>query len=953
MNHVVHNRPVRLWLAGLLLLFVWLSSWSTAQATHLRAGDIQAKTDTTAARNPRRIFFKLVLYTDAAPNAVDEPAVTIFFGDRTCTGDKAVPRVKKELVAPDYYRSVYYFEHTYNSPGTYKVMYLSENRVAGVVNMVNSVSQSFFISTTVTIDPFLTNTSPVLKAPAIDKAAIRQVFLHNPAAFDADGDSLAYELQPSQQAGTVASALSNCIPVPSTVSGFRYPNDPALGGSPVQVAYTGPPVGRPGEAAIFEQDARTGQIVWNSPAIQGDYNVAFVVREYRRTPGEKARLIGEVVRDMQITVRATNNLRPTIMVPADICVIANTPVPNGIVTATDPDNNPITLEAFGGMLPTPGSFVQTATGPPTARGVFQWTPTCANIRTDPYPVLFKATDRPVAGQTPLIDQRTWLITVIGPAPQNLRATLQGSTSRLDWDSYSCQNPGAQILIFRRENSFNFTPGPCETGLPAAAGYTQVGSVSAGTRTFLDDNNGRGLDRGKTYCYRIYVQFAAPGGGASIASNEACVTLNGRAARLTNVTVDRTDPANGQITVRWTKPTSSVGFGTPRGYRLYRAPGLNPVAADFAQVYTTTNLDDTTFVNAGLNTTANTYSYRLEFYNTPVAGAAETLETAGPASSVRVAGTPNPLANTITVTWTYRVPWDNTKRPTTVYRREPGGAFRPVAKVTGTTTGGTYTDAGSSTAPLVKGRTYCYYVKTNGTYDITLPDSLINLSQEQCVDLRAIPCTPVLTLKPTNCDSLASRLFDLPTTPLSGQVYTNSLSWTLSNLPNADCSRNIVSYIIFYAATDAEPLQELTRVPGSQTTYLHQGLTSAQGCYAVQAVDANGAVSALSNKECKDNCLLFLLPNIFTPNGDGKNDTFRPKVFSPITRTSVKIFNRWGVKVYESDKDPLINWTGGGSGTESGSNGKVSDGMYFYQAEVEFRDTNRTKRTFKGWVQVNH
>ena len=940
------TRPVRLWLTGLLLLVVWLGSTPAAQATHLRAGDIQAKTDTTAARNPRRIFFKLVLYTSAEQGVADEPGVTIYFGDNTCTADNAIPRASKQLISPDTYRNVYYFEHTYNSAGVYRVIYLSNNRVASVVNMVNSVNTPFEISTAITINPLLQNTSPVLQAPAIDKASVRQVFLHNPAAFDADGDSLVYELLPSKQ----APKPSNCNPVPVDVTGFRYPDDPALGGSPVQVPYAGPPVGRPGEAAIFRQDRQTGQIVWNSPAVQGVYNIAFAVKEYRRFSGAKAQLIGEVVRDMQIIVTNTTNQRPIIKVPADICVVANTPVPGGTVTATDPDGNPVKLEAFGGMLPTPGSFVQTTKGPPTAQGLFRWTPTCLDIRQDPYQVLFKATDEPSNGQTPLIDELIWRITVIGPAPQNLRAALLGSTTRLDWDSYSCQNPGAQLLIFRRENSYPFTPGPCETGLPAAAGYTQIGSVSAGTRTFLDDNNGRGLDRGKTYCYRIYVKFAAPSGGESLASNEACVSLTGRSALLTNVTVDRTDDTNGQITVRWTKPTSSVGFNAPFGYRLFRASGQNPAATDFTQVFTTTNLSDTTFVNPGLNTTTTAYTYRLEFYNTPVTGAAEAIERSGPASSVRVTATPNPLAGNIGVTWTYNVPWDNTKSPATIYRREQGGTFRPIAKVTGTATGGTFTDNGA-VAPLLKNRTYCYYVKTKGTYPSSVvADSLINLSQEQCANLRPVPCTPVLTLKPTNCDSLANRLFELKT-PKGGELYTNYLSWTLSNLPTADCSRDIVQYIILKGTVPGEPLKEIARVPGTQLFYQDANLPSAQACYAVQAVDVNGALSEVSNIECKDNCLLFLLPNVFTPNGDGKNDTFYPKVYSPIQRTVVKIYNRWGTKVYESDKDPLINWTGGGSG-EGNTNGKVSEGMYFYQAEVEFKDVNHTKRTFKGWVQIN-
>ncbi|MFD2786657.1 T9SS type B sorting domain-containing protein [Hymenobacter rubripertinctus] len=941
------TRPVRLWLTGLLLLVLWLGNSPAAQATHLRAGDIQAKTDTTAARNPRRIFFKLVLYTSAEQGVADEPGVTIYFGDNTCTKDNEILRFSKQLISPDTYRNVYYFEHTYNAANVYKVIYLSNNRVAGVVNMSNSVGTPFEISTTVTIDPFLQNTSPALLAPAIDKAAVRQVFLHNPAAFDADGDSLVYALRPSQQ----APKPSGCEPGIVDVAGFRYPADPSLGGSPVQVAYAGPPVGRPGEAAIFQQDPQTGQIVWNSPAVAGVYNIAFSVREYRRVPGGKARVIGEVVRDMQIIVTNTLNQRPILKVPLDICVVANTPVPGGTVTATDPDGNPVKLEAFGGMLPTPGSFVQSSKGPPTAQGLFRWTPTCLDIRQDPYQVLFKATDEPSNGQTPLIDERIWRITVIGAAPQNLRATLLGSTTRLDWDSYSCQNPNAQLLIFRRENSFPFTPGPCETGLPAAAGYTQIGSVSAGTRTFLDDNNGKGLERGKTYCYRIYVKFAAPAGGESLASNEACVALTGRSALLTNVTVDRTETVNGQITVRWTKPTSSVGFLAPLGYRLFRASGQSPAATDFAQVFTTTNLSDTIFVNQGLNTTATAYTYRLEFYHTPVSGSAEVVEKSGPASSVRVTATPNPLAGTIGVTWTYNVPWDNTRSPATIYRREPGGAFRPIAKVTGTATGGTFTDNGGGT-PLLKNRTYCYYIKTKGIYASGVPaDSLINLSQEQCANLQPVPCTPVLTLKPTNCDSLASRLFDLPTTPQTGMVYTNYLSWTLSNQPTADCSRDIVQYIILKGTLAGEPLKEIARVPGTQLFYQDGNLPSAQACYAVQAVDVNGALSAVSNSECKDNCLLFLLPNIFTPNGDRFNETFRPKVFSPIERTAIKIYNRWGKKVYESDKDPLINWTGGSSG-EGNTNGRVSEGMYFYQAEVEFKDANHTKRVFKGWVQIN-
>jgi len=55
----------------------------TAWASHIRAGDIQAKIDTTANPNPRRVFFKMILYTTEGTGVVDQPAATIFFGDGT------------------------------------------------------------------------------------------------------------------------------------------------------------------------------------------------------------------------------------------------------------------------------------------------------------------------------------------------------------------------------------------------------------------------------------------------------------------------------------------------------------------------------------------------------------------------------------------------------------------------------------------------------------------------------------------------------------------------------------------------------------------------------------------------------------------------------------------------------------------------------------------------------
>ena len=934
-----------------LFVFWLLPQW--AQATHLRAGDIQAKSDTTANPNPRRVFFKMILYSRiSGPQVADQPEATIFFGDGTNSGLNTVKRVGNGTpipTAPDTKVNVYYFEHTYNAPGQYLISFIGENRNGAVRNLSNPGGQSFYIGTRITIDPALgINRSPVLTAPAVDRATTNQVFLHSPGAYDADGDSLAFKLQPNQRDISPSVLIDGGRqPSPTQVPGFLYPDVYDVTGQ--QVPYLGAPgVGK----SYFQQDGNTGLIVWNAPSGQsiGEYNFAFVVEEWRRVQGAPRRLIGTVIRDMQIVVGPTTNRRPEVTIPPDLCVVAGTNITQTI-TGTDPDNNPVQLFAYGTFPPI--TFRQTSTGPPTASGTFQWSTSCTDVRREPYQFTFKAQDVPGAGETPLIDEKVWQVTVIGPAPTNLQALRQGVSSRvlLTWDKYQCPQ-ASQILIFRKENQSSFVPGPCQTGIPASAGYTQIGTVAVGLNSFNDDNNGQGLARGKTYCYRIYAVFPLPKGGESIASVEACVTIEGNSTLLTNVTVDRTAATNGQVTVKWTQPRNQVGFVAPYGYRLYRAPGQNGTV--FKPVFTTNQLTETTFVDAGRNTLDSTFTYKLEFFSQDNTGstAAETRETTEPASSVRLAGSPDAGATGNVLTWTYAVPWDNTKQPTTIYRRPPGGtAFTQIATVLGTATSGTYTDRGTTANPLTPGQTYCYYVLTNGTYNNppTLPENLLNASQELCI--APVPCRPLLALQTTNCDSLSANLFNLPATPTGqNQRYANYLRWQLDGNSPANCNQAVVAYQLYFRGPDAAEYQLLATVSGQ--SYVHTGLETVSGCYQVRAVDSNGQLSAFSNEACNDECQLFLLPNIFTPNNDGINDTFRPKVTSVIRRTHFTAFNRWGVKVYEGDQDPLINWDGGGSGDERGKGPSLSEGVYFYLAEVEFGDLNHTKRIYKGWVQIN-
>lgn len=66
----------------------------------------------------------------------------------------------------------------------------------------------------------------------------------------------------------------------------------------------------------------------------------------------------------------------------------------------------------------------------------------------------------------------------------------------------------------------------------------------------------------------------------------------------------------------------------------------------------------------------------------------------------------------------------------------------------------------------------------------------------------------------------------------------------------------------------------------------------------------------------------LIPNVFTPNGDGTNDEFYiPN--SGLKEYKIEIFDRWGVKVFESEA-PEIHWDG-----RSTSGQPCTDGTYYF------------------------
>jgi gliding motility-associated-like protein len=81
----------------------------------------------------------------------------------------------------------------------------------------------------------------------------------------------------------------------------------------------------------------------------------------------------------------------------------------------------------------------------------------------------------------------------------------------------------------------------------------------------------------------------------------------------------------------------------------------------------------------------------------------------------------------------------------------------------------------------------------------------------------------------------------------------------------------------------------------------------------------------------------IIPNVFTPNGDGINDRFEPKAIG-VYDYKLKVFNRYGEMVFQSNNLGL-QWDGRIRGK------KAQSGVYFYQ--IQMVDFESKKHEYRG------
>ena len=640
----------------LLLVIGFLFCFAfAAKATHQRAAEI-----TYTWRGGNAYEFTLTTYN--VPNAawMQRDSLFINWGDGS---GEYVPRTEWHNLGEECVLNTYKAIHNYATTGTYTISMEDANRNYGVVNVPNSVMVPMHIETELVINPFLGyNNSVQLLNPPLDRGCVGKLYLHNPSAYDPDGDSLSYRL-------VTCKGLDGY-----DIEGYSLPQ----------------------ASQSFDIDPLTGELRWQNPVVQGEYNVAIMVEEWRH--GVK---IGSVVRDMQILISYCDNDLPQIYCDDQYCLVAGEQL-DFVISASDPNGDNVTLTASGAPLEV---AVSPATlTPESAFGLqpqmeFLWNTNYFHIRNTPYQVVVHAKDddEPVS----LTNIKTISINVMAPKVQGFAADMQGHDATLSWLPYSCPNAVA-LLIYRKAGCDGYEPDFCETGI--RDGYQLIATLNETSTTTYTDVN---ISQGMAYEYRILAQF--PDGALSIVSDAACVELKNDSPLMTHVSNDSIDLVSGHVVTCWANPKEiDEQYVAPFNYTLTRIlDGATSVVYEGA---------DTTFLDINLDLAeANALSYKVQMRD----ARQQLMGESTTASAVML--TANGTNDEARLSWTEAVPWlvDSTQ----VFK-EIDNHFVRIASVTHLA----FTDT-----DVESDATYRYYVRTFGHYTLEgIMRPLVNYSAIKAV-----------------------------------------------------------------------------------------------------------------------------------------------------------------------------------------------------------------------------
>ena len=362
-----------------------------------------------------------------------------------------------------------------------------------------------------------------------------------------------------------------------------------------------------------------------------------------------------------------------------------------------------------------------------------------------------------------------------------------------------------------------------------------------------------------------------------------------------------NPSISSVTLTWNTATPTGFTLNPNG-TITVAPntpaGTYTISYKICAVASSTVCDNANIVVTVTGTTTSTTTPTTIEANDDVATVSST--TGGTTSSVltndKLNGIPNPSISSVTLTWTTATP--------TGFTLNPNGTIT----VAPNTPVGTYTISYKICA--VASSTVC----DNANIVVTVTGATTST-------------TPVL---PIAAD-------DRTTTPIDTPVVVNVLA---NDTPNGATAPNVVT----------NPTNGTTVVnPDGTIEYRpHTGFVGID-TFVYELCNTDGCASATVTIEVVNKLVPY---NGMSVDGDGKNEHFHIAGINRYPDNVVRIYNRWGVKVFETEG--YDNVTRVFRGFSNGrvvveTSDKLPQGTYYYV--IEYVDENKQKRSEVGWLYL--
>jgi len=110
-----------------------------------------------------------------------------------------------------------------------------------------------------------------------------------------------------------------------------------------------------------------------------------------------------------------------------------------------------------------------------------------------------------------------------------------------------------------------------------------------------------------------------------------------------------------------------------------------------------------------------------------------------------------------------------------------------------------------------------------------------------------------------------------------------------------------------------------------------------GFYTLEMTNQCGGLTQYLEVKKEDCTCEPFIPNVFTPNGDGRNDKFQVFANCEFQDFKIEIYDRWGTRLFVA-----ADWLGGWDGTARGQ--ELPPGVYIYKIEYTAGDKNGNPTT---------